>query len=664
VAEKNPKNVIGIDFGTTNTYVTICPFGTRNKQPLHLAGKDPSIDTAILYSDSPEADPNVFPMIGENATVTFGQADEKDILKEGYRYHTNFKLEIVRSEVSRRCVTDFFKALDRDSRLNFTPLNASENRVIIGAPSQAGEEFKRTLAKAAFDAGFGKAEILDEPIGALLTDLGSRKFALSDVLAGYLVIDFGGGTTDFAYLKGGQVVRSWGNFELGGRLFDDLFFQWFSEQNPKEAKKLKAMRRDFYVWSYLCRRLKEDFSETILKNPKAVMKAEVGRFGQVSEMTREEFLARAGAYTPSESFLDYYKKIGVSLSPKFERGKVDLIAMFSSSLKEGLKDIKGLRAVSLSGGSSKWFFVKDICSEELGIGGDMILNTFNPFGAISEGLSILPAIREEFDSIIANVSAGKRKFVEEIIGHVASSLERRRKLIVSEILTRLYDDKITPKLRGYKGSDTNIFSIEKDIAKIIEDYDGELSLMVKESFEEEINSIKTIVRRKLMSWLSDHGLKIGTPEGLSGESPSGVVVDGSMVTDQLAGIMSAGMASVATTLTSGILASLLGGGGIALLGAGPHGLVAGVMGGLFLGGLGWVFGQDKLKEWAKKPVLPGVVLKMIASDRVISNIRNGLEESLNKQFGDFIKSFAVKLSGELDLLISEEIDNLGIINIF
>jgi hypothetical protein len=664
VAFKNPKNVIGIDFGTTNTYVTVCPHGTRNKQPLHLSGKDPSIDTAVLYSDKPGADPNVFPMIGENATVTFGQADEKDIQREGYRYHTNFKLEIVSGKIPRRCAVDFFKALDRDSKLNFTPLNASENRVIIGAPSQAGEDFKRTLSDVAEEAGFGKAEILDEPIGALLTDLGSQKFALADILEGYLVIDFGGGTTDFAYLKKGKVIRSWGNFELGGRLFDDLFFQWFAEQNPKEAKKLKSERRDFYVWSYLCRRLKEDFSETVLKNPKAVMKAEVGRFGLVSEMTREEFLARARSYEPSGSFLDYYEKIGVSLSEKFLKGPVDLIAMFARSLKEGLSDIKGVKAVSLSGGSSKWFFVKDLCSEELGMAPDMILNTYNPFGAISEGLSILPAIRAEFDSIIASVSRDKADFVKEIMVHAGASLKKRQELIVEVILTNLYDDRISPKLRGYKNGETNIKNIESDVASIIKDYDSELSSLVEDSFRGEIQSIKTIVRGKLEGWLLERGLRLGTPEGLSGESPSGVAVAGSMVTDQLTGLMSAGMAGVATTLTSGILASLLGGGGIALLGAGPHGLVAGVLGGLFLGTLGWVFGQDKLKEWAKKPVLPGVVLKMIASDRVILNIRRGLEESLDSQFGDFIKSFTVRLSAELDLLISREIENLGIVNVF
>ena len=42
-----------------------------------------------------------------------------------------------------------------------------------------------------------------------------------------LVVDFGGGTCDFAFMYRGMVRNSWGDMELGGRLFDDLFFQWF-----------------------------------------------------------------------------------------------------------------------------------------------------------------------------------------------------------------------------------------------------------------------------------------------------------------------------------------------------------------------------------------------------------------------------------------------------
>jgi molecular chaperone DnaK (HSP70) len=287
------RDVIGVDFGTTNTYVTICPYGAMNKSPLHLTGRTPAIDTAILYSDVPEADPSVFPVIGENATVTYGQATQEEILREKYRYHANFKLDVANSETARRCAIDFLKALRRDAQLNGTPLEPERSRIIFGAPCEADPGYREALKEVARESGLGRIEILDEPLGALLTDLGGGRFPLSDAMAGYLAVDFGGGTCDFALIRRGEVVKSWGELELGGRLFDDLFYQWFMEQNPGLEEELRRTGRDFYVWSYCCRRLKEDFSETASKNLKVDMKAEVGRFGSITGLTREEFLARA-----------------------------------------------------------------------------------------------------------------------------------------------------------------------------------------------------------------------------------------------------------------------------------------------------------------------------------------------------------------------------------
>jgi hypothetical protein len=665
VPKTNYKNVIGIDFGTTSTYVTICPYGTRNKLPLYLTGKVPAIDTVILYSDVLGADPNVFPMIGENATITFGQADEKDILKEQYRYYSNFKLEIVTNQTARKCAVDFFKSLIRDAILNFTPLNTEDNRVIIGAPSQANDEFRKTLMEIAKEATINQVEIMDEPIGALLTDLGSHRFPLSDVLEGYLVIDFGGGTCDFAYLKQGQVVRSWGNFELGGRLYDDLFYQWFGDQNPKVIKNLKSLKRDFYVWSYLCRQLKEDFSETISKNPKASMKAEVGRFGEVKNLTKEEFLERAKNYRPSLSFLEYYERLGISLSDKLLKDKIDLIDWFSESLKEGLKDINEIKAVSLSGGSSRWFFVKDICNDELKIDKSMILNTFNPFGAISEGLSILPAIQDEFFEIIKKITNDKRAFIScDITNHVEESMEKCFKVIVNNVMVNLFDTKIVPCLKGYIDKDVNIETIETDISAIIANYDEDLKALINKTFKEEITSIVAIAYNKLEAWLLSYGLRLGKKGIKPDENTTEVIVDSQMVSEHLVNLLSVGLAGLASFVTSAILATISGGGGIALIASGPHGLIAGAVGGLMLGGIGWLVGQEKLKSWAKKQELPNFFLKIIGSDRVIRKVRNDVEKNLAQQFSDFITNYVVKLSNDLDVLITKEIENLGMVNIF
>ena len=218
-------SVIGIDFGTTNTYLTICPYGTKNKFPVHLSGRSPAIDTAILYSDAPGSDEGLFPVIGERASLTFGQAGARVKAEKGYRYYASFKPEIHGHETARRCAADFFKAIKREALRIGVRLEGEGNRVIVGAPSEAGEGFRETLKEIIREAGFGEVEVVDEPKGVLLTDLGYNRFALADILDGYLVVDFGGGTCDFALMSRGEVAGSWGDLELRGRLFDDLFYQ-------------------------------------------------------------------------------------------------------------------------------------------------------------------------------------------------------------------------------------------------------------------------------------------------------------------------------------------------------------------------------------------------------------------------------------------------------
>ena len=49
------------------------------------------------------------------------------------------------------------------------------------------------------------------------------------------MVDFGGGTLDVALLDQHGLRDPWGDPTLGGRLFDDLFFQWLLDQNPGKA---------------------------------------------------------------------------------------------------------------------------------------------------------------------------------------------------------------------------------------------------------------------------------------------------------------------------------------------------------------------------------------------------------------------------------------------
>lgn len=662
---KNYKNVIGIDFGTTNTYITFSPYGTRNKSPLHLDGKTPAVDTAVLYSDAPDYDPPVFPLIGEKATITYGNADDDEIKRLGYRYYSNFKVEITKNPSARARAVDFLAALIRDAALNFTPLEPDENRVIIGAPSEAGQAYRTTLVEVAAEAGLGQVEVMDEPVGALLSDLGSHRFPLSDVLEGYLVIDFGGGTCDFAFLKKGRVTRSWGEMDLGGRLFDDLFFQWFCEQNPGALNELRKMGRDFYVWSYLCRRLKEDFSETMNRDPKAVVKADVGRFGTISNLTRGEFLERAAGYRLSDSYIEYYARLGAPISGKLKAGKVDLTAWFRDSLLSGVEGLGDIWAVSLAGGSSRWFFVKELCLESLKLDKSRILNSFNPYGAISEGLAILPGVQAEFEGIKREISLQRSGFVDnEIKGGVRESLSRANQALVSKMLSELYDDRVAPALRSYQDKRVAIDQLEADVSAIIADYGSEMGKAVEAALGGEVEVLRRVARERLKAWLSTFGLKLS--ERFEPESAEGgaLALDNLMVGDSLVHPLILAASGLVSVATSTILASLFGGAGIAMVAHGPIGLVAGVIGGVLLSGAGLIYGQDWLKKRFKERPLPAMLMRLIASEAMSKKIRGDFEAKLSEQLEILGKDFEMRLGQAMTLMIDTEIDNLGIVNIF
>ncbi|MDR1546662.1 MAG: Hsp70 family protein [Deltaproteobacteria bacterium] len=659
------KNIIGIDFGTTNTYITICPYGTKNKIPLHLTGKTPAIDTAILYSDKPGADQNIFPIIGENATSTYGQASYDEIIKDKYQYYANFKLDIVTNANARRCTVDFFKALQRDAWLNGTPLQPENARVLLGAPSQADDRYRTVLKEAAEAAGLGKVEILDEPLGALLTDLGSGRFPLADALDGYLTVDFGGGTCDFALLRRGEVVKSWGEFELGGRLFDDLFHQWLLAQNPGLDEELRRTRRDFYVWSYCCRRLKEDFSETMTKNPQVVMKAEVGRFGQVSNLTRDEFLARAAAYSPSPSFLDYYNKLSIKISDRLLAGNINLLQWFSDSLKEGLTNIRSINAVSLSGGSSRWFFVKQICSDILNIDNTKILSAYNPFGAISEGLSILPAIKYDFHMIKNKLFQSKDDFLNnEIVQHVQTSIDKCNQNLIKGILIELFDSKLLTLLSSYSSKSISIQEIEADISKIIDVYTKNLPDLILKTFGDEMHALQLIAQDKIQAWLQRFGLRLAEQPARQPAARAALVLDGPLIGDGLAKPLALVLGGAASALASLLLASICGGTGLALVASGPHGLLIGGLGGLAVSGLGLFMGQNRLKDWTKKQKLPIFIIKLFSSKIIRSYIRNEFENNLKKQIDTIGQDFINKLIEDFNGLIMAEINNLAMINAF
>src|SRR4029077_5905616 len=110
--------------------------------------------------------------------------------------------------------------------------------VVIGVPAKSTDEFKSHLTSIASNAKLGPVECIEEPKGALARCLYDGRVSEEEARQGVVVVDFGGGTLDMALVDERGVREPWGNPIVGGRLFDDLFYQWVLDQNPGAADDL------------------------------------------------------------------------------------------------------------------------------------------------------------------------------------------------------------------------------------------------------------------------------------------------------------------------------------------------------------------------------------------------------------------------------------------
>jgi len=67
-------------------------------------------------------------------------------------------------------------------------------------------------------------KLVDEPKGALLCHLWHKDFSPDDARKGILVVDFGGGTCDFAFLRCLEVCHSWETFTWEDAYLTTSFF--------------------------------------------------------------------------------------------------------------------------------------------------------------------------------------------------------------------------------------------------------------------------------------------------------------------------------------------------------------------------------------------------------------------------------------------------------
>ena len=640
------RPVLGIDFGTTNSY--FCKYLTHpNGQKIRLIdfgnGQLGGIPSTILYRKGKS------PVIGKTAEMEWGEATPEE--RANYQLSTHFKPDIHRSETAKNDAINFLKTLREQTEARRIELVSDEHLVIFGVPGEADE---------------------------LLYHLWNKDISPSETQNGVLVVDFGGGTCDFSYMQRLEVMHAWGDMMLGGRLFDDLFFQWFLDQNPGALAQLVESGNEYYVHWLECRQIKELFSETMAHSRKEIVRGRLGslrNYGIFNDLTWDEFIERAHNYRPHPTFVAYLKERGISGGKLINGETIDLLQWFRQSLIEGLEKnairTGDIEKVILTGGSSQWPFVQDIVCETLHITPKQLLTSENPKAAISEGLVVLPALQITAQTVSAKLRNEMTQFFSE---RIEPEIDSRINAIIEEILrditVELYDREIYQIIRKFRDNGGTLRDLKAEIRDTSLRYVPKIEKQIREKLGDLFTGLPEALHREVQAWFKENGITyLGKIAGSSPGTSSATDAAKKAAEANFSGLqneLTDALGLMLMTISATVVGTISGGAGTALIAAGPVGWLIGALGAAVAVWVGIEVGRDAINEQLENRELPAWLLKLVLRDSKIASLlnegRENFEEALYDEIEKAIEKPLEQLHQQIILNIEREIKGLSLIN--
>ncbi|WP_295390033.1 Hsp70 family protein [uncultured Thiodictyon sp.] len=658
------RPTLAIDFGTSNTYVTKCAGDREEPVGVDFGDGRDGLATAILYRDDQT------PLIGYQALEEFGEgaADHPD-----YYLRAQFKPDLASSEEARRNTRDFLSGVLDVARRQHKDIDPLQRQVIFGAPSEASEEYREVLRTAARDAGFGEVRTVDEPKGAIYFHLHRKDITPAEALQGALVVDFGGGTCDFALLVRGEVMHSWGDMHLGGRLFDDLFYQWFIEQNPDAVAAMQRERAEFFVLAVRCREAKEKFSLAMAMDPAQVFRKSIGEFGRISDLTWEAFLARARHYRPSRTFADYLRAMNPDAYGHLQSAGqgLDLLDWFRQTLRQGLAHERVRQhepaCVILTGGSSAWPFVAAIITEELAqlAKPARLVNSDRPYVTVSQGLAILPALQSRLATTQTALHTELPGFIDERIDPLLKRrLDEVAERIAERVAVGLFDQGIAPILHAFRRTGGSVAALKEQIAAQAVAFQPQIESIVTTAIAQVLTGVAADTTELMRDWYRRHGLSFG--QGVSHDGrPLTKGNDLSIADPNIYAEIEGVIFALSTTVVTVLAAVVSGGAGTALIMSGHLGLAIGALIGLVAGFLVARYGTEEAKRRAEAwEGTPRWIIARALTDAKIASLR----DDIKAQVADKVKAQAdgarEGLEGQIRRQVEQEIENISAIGHF
>ena len=498
------RTYLGIDFGTSNTHVATCVDtgeGPLTAVPIRFGGR-PSIATCVLWGSSPTGEEHV-EAFGTVAVETWSQYDADE--RAGRRIAFGFKPDIASSSRSRTDAVAFLHKVFQGV-LDIQPASVTGGVVVVGVPAEVGQEHRDRTAGIARSAGFTTAVCVDEPLGALAYHLNNGSISPAEARDGVVIIDFGGGTLDLALVDAEHGLRApWGDPALGGRLFDDLFYQWVQDQNePFEVDEHEAMA----VWQSECRELKESFSRrwSVVGDGMTDFKYRID-VGDTRKALRNasvpEFIARARAYRPSSLAVRYFQAFGLP-APLALDGPIDLLAWIRRTMRRDIEDVPNrarFSKVVLTGGSSEWPFMRGIAADVFGVDPQSgILRSDDPDTTIGSGLALYTALKSRHEVRRASIAAARPQARDDLADAVSARLDRFADRLALAIVNAIMP-RIDAVFMAWYHDGGSLKGAEEKVARICVEFEPDAVGLVEAEWRTLDTDLLRIFRDHLLAFL-------------------------------------------------------------------------------------------------------------------------------------------------------------------
>ena len=660
------REVLAVDFGTVNTYITKCSATECLPRGIHFSSNRTGLSTAVLEREGKK------PLVGDVAVEEY--ADATDAERKKYRFYSQFKPEILSSEKARELAQTYLSTVLENARANRIELEPLEMQVIFGVPceNEDKKDFSAVLTDIAEKAGFGKVRLVEEPVGALLYHVAMGAISAVDAQKGILVVDFGGGTCDFAVMDGGRIVSAWGEPALGGRLFDDLFFQWFLDENPKMLDALRKDGREIFTLLEDCKEIKEKFSEIISLERDASLRKTIPNYGHLDNLNEKNFEKRARNYTKSETLKKYFEDLGTDLEctggredaksseiTKTRAGaydKIDLLGWFERALVEGFEQgnigdavshhpaFEDIQYVILAGGSSLWYFVADIIKKY--IPSAKIIRSDRPYATISEGLSLIPALKKK-NSEVQEVL--KRELPETTLalkGKMEVLIEKYLERIVNVVIAEVFEKEVIPLIIEFREKGGRIEELKQNIQETITEQEDKIRGITDGVLKELGDDLEFEMRRDISEWFNRHKICLSDDQLFKNTLGFTVKSESFSTFDSL------------FTLINNLLAGIAGF-VLVIIFSQPVTMIIG-----FVAAFAAVlFGADRLEKVIEKRVeLPAAVTKMLFNDRKLVSMKKQVVREMNSELRKKNREYLATAEGQVKECVEREIEGVNEIN--